>query len=286
LALVLGLVLLVAVVVVIGYMYYYHKPTLLIPEIFEVSKNESKKTFGHILGMTPILPEKSDFESIDNERKRDKLAYVSKRYTSRKRPHYNPRQSRTQQIESLIERKFRMNENLKILPNAGAGDCLFLCYRKMLMEAGIDAQVKELRSTVSDSITEDNFKFLHDVYNNARKQREYGLLRDYGFMNGVESVDDLKRVVMSRAYFGDEMSLTALEKRYNIGCIVIRLTRNGSIELAKRYEEKDFTRDDTLYGLLLLDENVTHYELLELDGNAIKKFCDLPLKIQRLTKVR
>lgn len=171
-------------------------------------------------------------------------------------------------------------ENLKIVPNQGLGDCLFLCWQRMLAEQGVGESVSSLRRVVADSLTEEKFDFLKGIYDSAVKEGEHSLVSDYRFMHNLGSVDGLRNKVMDSSYYGDEMALTALEKRFNLRCVVLLLVNNARISLARRFVDEEGPKPR--YAILLLDQSMLHYELVEYFDQAVMKETELPEKIQSL----
>jgi hypothetical protein len=171
-------------------------------------------------------------------------------------------------------------ENLSIVPNAAGGDCLFLCWQRMLRGMGVDTSTHELRQVVANSLTQQKFDFLKGVFDAAVKEADSGLVSDYSFMHNLGGVEDLRAVVMQSSYFGDEMALSALEKKYNIRCVVLLLVDHARISLARRFSDEEDAKPR--YGILLLDQSMLHYELVEYFDQAVMKQDELPEKIQSL----
>lgn len=178
-------------------------------------------------------------------------------------------------IKNPIRNPIGNRDEFKIISNDGAGDCLFHCWVQILQSIGIKSTVRELRCIVSDSITKEKFDFLFDLFTNAKKNRDRSLLADYGFMSNVTCVTDLKDVVKTSAYFGDDMALRALEAEYPIHCIVLEASGN-KVEKMERFKVDE--EKEKWFAILSL-ENV-HYELVQYNGAVVMKKQDLPVRLQ------
>ena len=170
--------------------------------------------------------------------------------------------------------------HLKIIPNAGGGDCFFHCYTRILDNIGIHATINQLRRVVADSMTEEKFVFMSEVFQNAVKERDRGLVADYMFMHNVKSLEGMKEALMSRRYFGDEMALQSLENQFDVRCLTLQLKQGSQIEMSRRYSHDE--KKKKWYSMVLLDQDMTHYELIEYKGKAALRENELPAKIQRL----
>ncbi len=169
--------------------------------------------------------------------------------------------------------KDKQHGNLyRVIPNRGGGDCLFYSFINAL--PGNQFTVYQLRKVVADYLNDEHFKSLSDIYNMAKEERDYQLLRDYSFMKGVNDLTDLRSSVMKSTYYGDELALSALEKWSGIRPIVLTPKKSGNgLEVSARIEDKEPPRSNAY--LLLLLRNV-HYENIEYKGKLLMKIDELP----------
>lgn len=161
--------------------------------------------------------------------------------------------------------------------NLGQGDCLFYCY-KQLMESERDYSIAELRGIVQDSITETNLDFLMTLYKDAKHESDNELLRDYGFMATVTTLDELKNIVGTRAYFGDDMALEALDEALNVNVLVVTFSSNGTMRIADRLKKKTKFEESKRFGIFVLND--IHYELLIYGNLSLMTYNELPMKIK------
>ena len=172
-----------------------------------------------------------------------------------------------------------------IIDNPGNGDCLFYAISYALQE-GLKwetsyASVEVLRKVVAENITESMWKDLCLIFEGALKEREISVLRDYSFMfQGRDSFEKLSEVIMTKLYWGDEMSLFILEKVLQINLHVLTW---DSKEMSFRYKAR---MTDVLprfkYNILLIHEeekNPAHYTLMAYNKRVIMTKDLVPLCI-------
>lgn len=174
-------------------------------------------------------------------------------------------------------------EDLMVVSNAGAGDCLFHCYARALHGLGKEVSVRHLREAVARATGERELAFLSEIYAMAQKENDIQLLSDYSFMQGVETVQDLRRAILRPSYFGDEMALAALEKTFPIHCIVLQLVEDQDrIRYAHRLSENEEFVDQPFFAILILDLWSQHYELCTYRGKPVMREEELPMCLQEL----
>jgi hypothetical protein len=149
-------------------------------------------------------------------------------------------------------------DNFTIYDNNGAGDCLFYCFKQALESIGKNTSIKKLRSNVSKSMNNDKLETLKSIYLVAKEDRNYEMLKDYGFMRNVNTLDDLRRKIMTREYYGDDMAIAILEEYTGLNSIIIS---NGSEQI--RLEKPKGNK----YIVLIL-KNV-HYRILGTDTGKL-----------------
>ncbi len=154
-------------------------------------------------------------------------------------------------------------ESVKVTPNAGAGECLFFSVIEALREAKKgEYTVEQLRDIVAESMTGAQLrtlKFAREAF--PREQT-------YAFMKGVESVDKLKEAVKGKAYWGDEMALTAFSKKFGLRIEVLLLNQQNKIEKGVQVNERDEETKKLKEGFVVLLQN-EHYEVLKINDKYI-----------------
>jgi hypothetical protein len=167
----------------------------------------------------------------------------------------------------------------RVVPNHGAGDCLFLSFQQAMAWLGRHMSVEELRAAVANSLTGAQLQELMKIYADARESGDAELLVDYGFMRGVASLPELRARVMSREYWGDETALPALESATGLRARVV-LQRPGEMAVLARRLDND-ERGGERGGergaadawaprpFIVLLLRGQHYSLIEVDGQRV-----------------
>lgn len=154
---------------------------------------------------------------------------------------------------------------VRVIGNPGGGDCLFHCFVQAARATGASFGVDELRSAVADSLTEEILAELRSVYDGAVDGRDAELIRDYDFMKGVKTLDELRSVVRTSRYWGDELALPALEKATGLRAVVV-LGEGRRARVAARFEDDAETVPKRFMFVRLKH---AHYELLEVGGRLV-----------------
>lgn len=169
--------------------------------------------------------------------------------------------------------------DIKVYNVPGDGDCLFHCFSLILRGLNVHKTVYDLRQIVARNTSQKEFDYLRELYLDAWKSGDRGLLEDYIFMQNVYTLQDLRMAIMKPSYYGDEMALRALEKAFPVECLVIQSKGKNKIQLARRFNEN---QQKPWFALLFLDTHTQHYELMTYKDKPIMRLNDLPPKIQRL----
>ena len=148
--------------------------------------------------------------------------------------------------------------------NYGAGDCLFNCFVQAVRSLQENVSVQTLRAAVAKEMDEDKLKTLKMFYETAVKENDLDMLADYQWMHGVETLDDLKRKIKSRNYYGDEMALPVLEKVTGLNATIVK---NGKLQ--RRMDEPQSTD----MHILLVLKNV-HYSIVAMGKTLV--FNNIP----------
>jgi hypothetical protein len=174
------------------------------------------------------------------------------------------RRSRTLQrpggVKPSDTKEMQNATEIKIVKNAGGGDCLFLSFQQALESLKRKRKkiptVEEMRNEVASSLNENQLEQLKSIYKGAD-------LEDYKFMEGVKTLNDLREKVKSREYWGDELAIPVLERMTNLRAHIV-LKEPGKASFAKRLDEPHESGE---FIVLLLDGK--HYSLIELNGQRV-----------------
>tara|TARA_R110002153_G_scaffold263302_2_gene424517 strand:+ start:1594 stop:2313 length:720 start_codon:yes stop_codon:yes gene_type:complete len=161
----------------------------------------------------------------------------------------------------------------KIVNNPGAGDCLFYCFKFALQSIGKNISIKKLREIVAYSINEELYLNLKLIFDNAKRENDFDIIRDFQFVENCNNLSDLRNKILKSSYFGDEISLNSFEEKFKIQpVILIRSKTNGKFKISKRIK----LNEKKLFIFLFL-ENI-HYQIFQINkrfvfkGNEIEEF--------------
>lgn len=143
--------------------------------------------------------------------------------------------------------------------NYGAGDCLFNCFVQAVRSLQENVSVQTLRAAVAKEMDEEKLKTLKMFFDTAVKENDHDMLADYQWMQGVQTVDDLKRKIKSRAYYGDEMALPVLERVTGLNATIVK---HGGVQ--RRMDE---AQDTNMHILLVLKH--VHYRIVALGQTLV-----------------
>lgn len=165
---------------------------------------------------------------------------------------YNKLQRKTGKCidENFNIKNFNSNQ-FQVIENPGYGDCLFYCFKQALESIGVKTTIKQLRNKVSQSMDKDKLETLKTIYLVAKNDKNYDILQDYYFMENVDTLKDLRKVIMTRLYYGDDMAIAALEEYTGINVVIIS---NG-------VEQVRFEKPKGNNYIVLVLKNI-HYRLL------------------------
>jgi hypothetical protein len=163
-----------------------------------------------------------------------------------------------------------LSRRARVLRNAGGGDCLFHCIVQAVSLLGREDKssrpvtVAELRRAVADSMTEPVLADLRCLYNDAVKARDASVVRDYAFMDGVETLEQLRAAMQTSRYWGDEMALPVLERVTGLRVVVL-VSTGARYSVAARLDRGEAPGKRVIFVRL----RNQHYELLEFGGQVV-----------------
>ena len=116
---------------------------------------------------------------------------------------------------------------------------------------------------------------------------------DYSFLVGLG--EELRRVMLTTRYFGDQLAIEALDRVYNIRSIILCRTMEEKISISNNWRQKkdaqgteengntlDAWQDTTsVYCILLLDVFSQHYKFAVYNNKTLMTYAQLPADIRR-----
>lgn len=101
---------------------------------------------------------------------------------------------------------------------------------------------------------------------------------EFGYMNGVTSINDMKRVVQTPVYWADAWAISMLEKELNVKLILLSSVAykagqiHNVITCGVSIDATQFTPD----YYIITDYSGNHYELITYNGKRAFTFTELP----------
>jgi hypothetical protein len=184
----------------------------------------------------------------------------------------NPRQ-----MESAKQPKQITESNMKdfeIFSAPADGNCMFHSILYVLKNIGFEGEsVQHLREIVAENVTEEQFQDLKLV------QQAVG---DYDCLNQVGNLEEFRKLILTRVWWGEQVSLKILKDYCKINFIVLRAERNSSGKRSLIYQKEDSSESEKhqWYSLLVLTHN--HYDLACYKSKTVMQRHELPPKLLKL----
>jgi len=132
----------------------------------------------------------------------------------------------------------------------------------------------------------DSVKPVFQKYKDDKKVAESNLV-EFQFMDGIETLEDLKKMINSCKFWADSSSITRIEHIMNIKLIVLsseyykmglkeRVVTCGDFTL-KEIEDKGYFNPK---HYIIVDHTGDHYKLIKYNGNGTMLFHQLPYKLR------
>lgn len=193
------------------------------------------------------------------------------------------------------------NNQVTLLTNPGGGHCLFYSIAQAMRSVNQKSangslfdDVTVLRAYVAQGLTAEHYdtiKGLFDeltvVYQKATMNGDRQLARDtassldqLSYIKNCKCLADLKRVVLTSKFWGDETSVQILQKRLGVGMLILTDTVYDMVELS--FLEPDVLRG--CHSFIILSLSGCHYELVTVGypkSMPMFRANNLPDSIQR-----
>lgn len=189
---------------------------------------------------------------------------------------------------------------VNLLSNPGGGHCLFYSIAQAMqsvngkMGKSLFDDVTVLRAYVAQGLTAEHFDTIRGlfdeltlVYQKAVQGGDRQLAKDtaasldqLSYIKSCKCLADLKRVVLTAKFWGDETSIQILQKRLGVGMLILTDTVYDMVELS--FLEPDVLR--SCHSFIILSLAGCHYELATVGyPKSIPMFRanNLPDSIQR-----
>jgi hypothetical protein len=160
--------------------------------------------------------------------------------------------------------------HVQIVPNHAGGDCLFLSIQDAFKG---EVTVQQMRIHLAQNVPDENYDLWKQFYSVGQQDRDEYLIRTYGFIRFAESPEDMRRVMLTPIYWGEEFAVKTLEKALGVQIIII-LTKNSGHPPTIQHTY-DCSKSERCV-LLNLNQDAEHYQLIRVGGRGLFYFRDLP----------
>lgn len=176
--------------------------------------------------------------------------------------------------------QYTRDDNFDIVHVSGNGDCFFTATQKALESPTCKVTVAKLRSIVAQNITEQIFLNYFTIWKDAQKENDAELMMRFMFMQGVENLETLKRVIQTSRFWGNETAISILENALCIKFIIFSQRKFVSkqfpcIECSEIIEEKINPQ-----WYILLEYDGVHYNLVKYNDAPKLRFNDIPISLK------
>jgi hypothetical protein len=158
--------------------------------------------------------------------------------------------------------RYTQEADYQIIPISGNGDCFFSAVEKAFAYEGSKVTVQKLRRFVSTHVTEEIFMTYYTIWHDAQKENDADLMMRFMFMQGVEDLATLKRVIQTSRFWANETAISILERGLRIKFVIFSLRKfvDKQFPCIETAEVIDDKLDPQWYILLAYDGG--HYNLV------------------------
>lgn len=171
------------------------------------------------------------------------------------------------------------------------GDCLFLCieeaFKNIYNPCNDDYSVENLRESVSDEISKDNFNLILETYKLEYENNEFiGLWDPFN----IKTIDDFKEEIKKKgdSFWGDHILIQLLEKALNINIFLLNNENDYFDKLEKEYKIQNTGKvyDKNKRNIILYYCSNSHFQLIGYFNNTkiknIFSYDELPIEFMNV----
>jgi hypothetical protein len=116
---------------------------------------------------------------------------------------------------------FFKDTGYKIVETISQGDCFFDSVRLGLKTEDEKITIKQLRQFLVDNINESQLDTFKNLYLGARLMQDQGLINEFRFMSGVETLSDLKKKLKHPNFWANSWAIGIIESSLNIKVLIL-----------------------------------------------------------------
>lgn len=162
---------------------------------------------------------------------------------------------KTKKYKNKIEKLFD-SCGFKTVKCKKNGECFF-----QSVSIALNKPITELREIVSKNITYQQFSFWKEIWEATENE-------EFDFMEGINTIDELREVILTTDFWGEEVSINILQNHFNLGMIIIDSVTNNVV--------KNFKFSDT-NKYIILNFTGIHYDLVKYNNIALFNKITLPV---------
>jgi len=145
--------------------------------------------------------------------------------------------------------------------------------------------------TEAEKIIKDDCRILTNKYEDLKKEEKSNgdILQEFDFMKQVDSLEKLKQVIQTTAFWANTWAISTLERRLNVKIVVMNKTAfdagdENSVLLCGQLndavlEQQGFFRPD---HYIITEYSGNHYKLIAYKQKRIFEFSEIPFYIKTL----
>jgi len=145
--------------------------------------------------------------------------------------------------------------------------------------------------TEAEKIIKDDCRILKNKYDDLKidEKSNADILQEFGYMKGTDSLEKLKEVIQTTAYWADTWAISTLERRLNVKIVILNKTAfdagdENSVLLCGQLndtvlERQGFFRPD---HYIMTEYSGNHYKLIAYKQKRIFEFSEIPFYIKTL----
>lgn len=211
-----------------------------------------------------------DYPSIDTLPKNIEKIIKSHTHKRTKKLVVKPTVLKKIVYENWISTHFK-DENYRIVETDDNGDCFFDSIRKGLLHNHIHTTVKHLRGLLVQNVTQDNLDFFKTLYLGARLDNDNEMITEFRFMENIETLDQLKRVLLKPSFWANSWAIGVIEKALNIKVLIL--------------SEGAYERGDIVNVIQCGDASVSNVEPVCSICNLTKSDYDLKKNLRESNRI-
>lgn len=179
------------------------------------------------------------------------------------------------------------DRNYSVHHVVGNGDCFFQCIVNAMRDNhdthdGSHSRftVQRLRRFVAARVTEQMLATYKALWQDANTQRNGDLILRFRFMQNIQTLTDLKQVVMTRRFFADEMVISILERDLLLRCVIFSEQRFSHKQFPCLQTAETIESSVEPQWYIMLTFNGGHYDLVSYNTQLRFRKNELPPDLQ------